>query len=176
MENDESPSSSPPLESEPDTSTVIGTLLPDPNVEEALQSTLNEIERDLDQLYSLRENYSIPPNERLQHIQRHSAQLIVKQELIANSELTPSLLEASIPSSTSTRKLRAKLLFLQGKTLNVFEDSYNKDAEILLTKAVKLDPWLIEAWNCLGECFWNKGDLETSFNCFRGANQRVMLF
>ena len=37
-----------------------------------------------------------------------------------------------------------------------------------LSKAIKLDPRLGDAWNALGECYWYKGDMEEAKNCFEG--------
>ena len=42
---------------------------------------------------------------------------------------------------------------MKGKAKGVFQD-YNESAEKDLSKAVKLDPKNVDAWNCLGECFW----------------------
>jgi hypothetical protein len=36
--------------------------------------------------------------------------------------------------------------------------AYNNEAETVLSKAVKLDPTNVEAWNDLGEVFWKKND------------------
>ncbi|XP_025836601.1 tetratricopeptide repeat protein 5-like isoform X2 [Agrilus planipennis] len=63
---------------------------------------------------------------------------------------------------------RARYFYLKGRALNVLP-KYNKDAEDLLLKAVKLDPKLVEAWNELGECYWKKGNLKEAKNCFVGA-------
>ncbi|KAH0626293.1 hypothetical protein JD844_001203 [Phrynosoma platyrhinos] len=57
---------------------------------------------------------------------------------------------------------------LKGKALNVSPD-YNAQAEELLSKAVKLDPELVEAWNQLGEVYWKKGDISAAHTCFSGA-------
>jgi tetratricopeptide (TPR) repeat protein len=46
---------------------------------------------------------------------------------------------------------------------------HSKEAEDLLSRAVKLDPELVEAWNELGECYWKKDDIEEAKNCFSGA-------
>ena len=62
----------------------------------------------------------------------------------------------------------ARCLFLQGKALNVTAE-YDPRVQDALSKAVKLDPKLVEAWNCLGECYWKKGDVEAAKNCFVGA-------
>ena len=46
-------------------------------------------------------------------------------------------------------------------------------AQEALSKAVKLEPKLIEAWNCLGECYWKNGQVEAARNCFVGALSHV---
>ncbi|XP_075768089.1 tetratricopeptide repeat protein 5 [Pelodiscus sinensis] len=63
---------------------------------------------------------------------------------------------------------RALALMLKGKALNVTPD-YSPQAEELLSKAVKLDPELVEAWNQLGEAYWKKGDIPAAHTCFSGA-------
>uniref|UniRef100_N1QXB2 Tetratricopeptide repeat protein 5 n=1 Tax=Aegilops tauschii TaxID=37682 RepID=N1QXB2_AEGTA len=55
--------------------------------------------------------------------------------------------------------------FLMGKILDVFPD-YCKEAEEHLSKAVKLNPSLVDAWLCLGNCIWKKGNLASARNCF----------
>ncbi|XP_012891172.1 PREDICTED: tetratricopeptide repeat protein 5 isoform X2 [Dipodomys ordii] len=57
---------------------------------------------------------------------------------------------------------------LTGKALNVIHD-YSPKAEELLSKAVKLEPALVEAWNQLGEVYWKKGDVAAAHTCFSGA-------
>lgn len=63
---------------------------------------------------------------------------------------------------------RAKYYYLKGRALNVLPN-YSKEAEELLSKAVKLDPKLVEAWNELGECYWKNDNLKEAENCFAGA-------
>ena len=70
---------------------------------------------------------------------------------------------------------RAKYYFLKGKTLNVV-DRHVPQAEELLSKAVKLEPKLIEAWNELGECYWKNDDIQQAKNCFTGALPHVRFF
>ncbi|XP_057657747.1 tetratricopeptide repeat protein 5-like [Diorhabda carinulata] len=67
-----------------------------------------------------------------------------------------------------TDENRAKYNYLKGKLLNV-TPFYNKEAESLLSKSIKLDPKLVDAWNELGECYWKNDDLKKSINCFEGA-------
>lgn len=50
---------------------------------------------------------------------------------------------------------------------------FSAAAEECLSRAVKLDPCLVEAWNILGDQYWKKGDLVASKNCFTGALQHV---
>lgn len=67
---------------------------------------------------------------------------------------------------------QAHTLMLKGKALNVSPD-YSAQAEELLSKAVKLDPELVEAWNQLGEVYWKKGDVSAAHTCFSGALSHV---
>lgn len=50
---------------------------------------------------------------------------------------------------------------------------FSQAAEENLSKAVKLEPGLVEAWNTLGEQYWKKGDLIAAKTCFTGALQQV---
>ncbi|GJQ77322.1 hypothetical protein Trydic_g20740 [Trypoxylus dichotomus] len=63
---------------------------------------------------------------------------------------------------------RAKYYYLKGRALNVVP-RYSKEAEDILSKAIKLDPKLIEAWNELGECYWKNDNLKEATNCFNKA-------
>lgn len=67
-----------------------------------------------------------------------------------------------------TDEIRSKYNYLKGKLLNV-TPHYSKEAESLLSKSIKLDPKLVEAWNELGECYWKNDDLKKSINCFERA-------
>ncbi|KAE8661136.1 putative undecaprenyl diphosphate synthase [Hibiscus syriacus] len=80
----------------------------------------------------------------------------------------------SIPAEQ--RKLpvhRATYEYLRGKILDVVPD-YRKEAEDHLSKAVKLNPSLGDAWLCLGNCIWKKGDLTSAKNCFNLALSKVI--
>ncbi|XP_026273485.1 tetratricopeptide repeat protein 5 [Frankliniella occidentalis] len=63
---------------------------------------------------------------------------------------------------------KARYLFLLGRTLNVMSD-VNTEAEECLSKALKLNPGLVNAWNELGECFWKRGKTRDAMNCFENA-------
>ena len=67
---------------------------------------------------------------------------------------------------------KAMFFYLRGQTLNVLS-AYDQHAEECLSKAVKLDPNLIEAWNELGESYWKNRNIEAAANCFTGAIAKV---
>ncbi|XP_067137612.1 tetratricopeptide repeat protein 5-like [Centruroides vittatus] len=63
---------------------------------------------------------------------------------------------------------KAQFHMLKGQILNV-ESDFDQEALESLSKSVKLNPKLFEAWNHLGECYWKKGDVQAARNCFEGA-------
>jgi Tfp pilus assembly protein PilF len=63
-------------------------------------------------------------------------------------------------------------LYHRGRALNICAD-HDTEAENLLSKAVKLDPAMTEAWNELGEAHWKRGDVDTAKTCFEGADRLV---
>lgn len=83
---------------------------------------------------------------------------------ITESDLREISVHNFDPTLSSQQK--AYYYYLRGRLFNVF-DGYNQSAEDNLCKAVKLNPRFVQAWKELGECFWKKGDLDASENCFR---------
>lgn len=69
---------------------------------------------------------------------------------------------------------RAMYNFLKGRLLNVVP-KYNKESENFLSKAIKLDPKLVDAWNEMGECCWKNDDLNKAKNSFERALKEVIL-
>lgn len=67
---------------------------------------------------------------------------------------------------------RAYYFYLVGKTYNV-EGEYNAKAEENLSKAVKLNPSLIDGWNHLGDTYFKKGNYYEAKNCFANALNKV---
>ena len=65
---------------------------------------------------------------------------------------------------------RAMFLYLKGRLLNVTGD-FNQQAEDCLSRSVKLNPNLVDAWNELGESYMRKHDWTTARTCFEGALQ-----
>ncbi|XP_062150110.1 uncharacterized protein LOC133858654 [Alnus glutinosa] len=99
-------------------------------------------------------------------------------KLQKESDLALKLLD-SVPSEQRKSPMqRATYEYLRGKILDVFPD-YRKEAEDHLSKAVKLNPSLTDAWLCLGNCIWKKGDLSSAKNCFtlalsKGPNKKLL--
>ena len=67
---------------------------------------------------------------------------------------------------------RAEWLLQRGRALNV-QSGPSQEAEEALSKAVKLEPSLAQAWVHLGECYWKNGDVDGAKNCFTGALSHV---
>eukprot|EP00164_Ancoracysta_twista_P011941 GFYU01018598.1.p1 GENE.GFYU01018598.1~~GFYU01018598.1.p1 ORF type:complete len:439 (-),score=70.47 GFYU01018598.1:177-1493(-) len=65
-------------------------------------------------------------------------------------------------------KQKAMALYMQGKAFSCVETKLG-DAITLLSKAVKLDPTIVDGWNALGQCFWKRSDLANARNCFKCA-------
>lgn len=99
-------------------------------------------------------------------------------KLQSQSDLALQILD-KIP--IEKRKLplqRATSEYLRGKILDAVP-VYKKEAEDHLSKAVKLNPSLVDAWLCLGNCIWKKGDLNAAKNCFmfalgKGPNKKIL--
>ena len=70
-------------------------------------------------------------------------------------------------------KERAQYFYLKGKALNV-TPNYDPKAEEALSRALKLDIKLYEAWNELGESYWKKENISEAKNCFQGALKQVI--
>ncbi|KAG9449054.1 hypothetical protein H6P81_009019 [Aristolochia fimbriata] len=79
------------------------------------------------------------------------------------ADLALKLLDSIPLEQRRSSSRRATFEFLRGKMLNVFSD-YRKEAEDHLSKAVKLNPSLADAWLSLGDCLWKKGDLTAAKN------------
>ena len=69
-------------------------------------------------------------------------------------------------------KHKAEFLLQKGRCLNV-APGFSGPAEESLSRAVKLEPGLVEGWNTLGEQYWKKADLAAARDCFTGALQQV---
>lgn len=62
----------------------------------------------------------------------------------------------------------AKACCIKGRAL-AFLDGHERQAEEFLSKALKLNPQLVEAWNALGEVYWNQQSYQQAQRCFEQA-------
>ncbi|XP_043696113.1 tetratricopeptide repeat protein 5-like [Telopea speciosissima] len=117
-------------------------------------------------LYNLRDTYfPADPEEKISKLQ-------------TEADLALKLLDTIPYEERKSPTQRATYEFLRGKILDVFPD-YRKEAEDHLSKAVKLNPSLSDAWLCLGNCIWKKGDLLSAKNCFslalnKAPNKKIL--
>ncbi|XP_031555752.1 tetratricopeptide repeat protein 5-like [Actinia tenebrosa] len=118
--------------------------------------SIEEAEAKVQELYDFRDNY----------FEKNGIEKapVKNQEIEAKLKEVLSILDYVHAAPEDT----AKCLYLRGKALNVRGD-FEQTAQDALSKAVKLVPNLVEAWNALGECYWKKGDMAAAKNCFTGA-------
>ncbi|XP_076230771.1 tetratricopeptide repeat protein 5 isoform X1 [Calliopsis andreniformis] len=102
------------------------------------------------------------------YFENHSIEEAIKKNGDVEKEMKDALNKFDECKGYEIDGSRAKYYYLKGKVLNVME-RFTPQAEELLTKAVKLEPNLIEAWNELGECYWKNDDIQQAKNCFVGA-------
>ncbi|KAJ8794867.1 hypothetical protein J1605_002910 [Eschrichtius robustus] len=124
--------------------------------EEEVREILSKLQELVDQLYSFRECY----------FETHSVEDAGRKQQDVREEMEKTLQQ--MEEVVGSVQGKAQVLMLTGKALNVTPD-YSPKAEELLSKAVKLEPKLVEAWNQLGEVYWKKGDVAAAHTCFSGA-------
>uniref|UniRef100_A0A8C9ABA7 Tetratricopeptide repeat protein 5 n=1 Tax=Prolemur simus TaxID=1328070 RepID=A0A8C9ABA7_PROSS len=124
--------------------------------EEEVKPILQKLQELVDQLYSFRDCY----------FETHSVVDAGRKQQDVREEMEKTLQQ--MEEVVGSVQGKAQVLMLTGKALNVTPD-YSPKAEELLSKAVKLEPELVEAWNQLGEVYWKKGDVAAAHTCFSGA-------
>uniref|UniRef100_A0ABI7ZH30 Tetratricopeptide repeat protein 5 OB fold domain-containing protein n=5 Tax=Felidae TaxID=9681 RepID=A0ABI7ZH30_FELCA len=124
--------------------------------DEEVKQILQKLQELVDQLYSFRECY----------FETHGVEDAGRKQQDVREEMEKTLQQ--MEEVVGSAQGKAQVLMLTGKALNVTPD-YSPKAEELLSKAVKLEPKLVEAWNQLGEVYWKKGDIASAHTCFSGA-------
>lgn len=109
------------------------------------------------------------------YFETHSIDEAIKKNNDVEKEMKDTLSKFDECKGYEIDGSRANYYYLKGKALNVV-DRFIPQAEELLSKAVKLEPKLIEAWNELGECYWKNDDIQQAKNCFIGALPHVRSF
>ncbi|XP_029808344.1 tetratricopeptide repeat protein 5 [Suricata suricatta] len=121
-----------------------------------VKQILQKLQELVDQLYSFRECY----------FETHGVEDAGRKQQDVREEMEKTLQQ--MEEVVGSAQGNAQVLMLTGKALNVTPE-YSPKAEELLSKAVKLEPQLVEAWNQLGEVYWKKGDVASAHTCFSGA-------
>ncbi|RWS11138.1 tetratricopeptide repeat protein 5-like protein [Dinothrombium tinctorium] len=98
----------------------------------------------------------------------NSVEQYANKEKEVNAKLEETLRELNDARNECETADKALYYMLYGKALNV-KSTFDPLAYELLSKSIKLNPKLTEAWNQLGECYWKKGDLKAAFDCFEGS-------
>jgi len=117
-------------------------------------------QESLDSLYKYRDLYFS------NHDHKESDQRAAR--INAKKEESLKIIETASDSKSMDSEERAKILYFKGRALNVMGEA-DPEAEEVLSKAVKLDPTLVEAWNELGECYWQKAEIDMAKTCFEEA-------
>lgn len=119
-----------------------------------------QIMKDLvDEVYNFRDHY----------FETHSVEEAGKKQSDVAQEVERTL--KKLEEKEESFKHKAEYLLQKGRCLNAAPD-FSAVAEECLSRAVKLEPGLVEGWNTLGEQYWKKGDLIGAKNCFTGALQQ----
>nr|NP_001017654.1 tetratricopeptide repeat protein 5 [Danio rerio]AAH93176.1 Tetratricopeptide repeat domain 5 [Danio rerio] len=113
----------------------------------------------VDDLYSFRGRY----------FETHSVEDAGRKQNDVAQEMAKTL--KRLEEKADLYKHSAQFLLLRGRCLNVAPE-FSQAAEECLSRAVKLEPGLVEGWNTLGEQYWKKGDLTAAKTCFTGALQQ----
>ncbi|KAM3349170.1 hypothetical protein ACQJBY_022348 [Aegilops geniculata] len=158
--------------------------------EEAGWTPLEKVADKVEELYSLRDTFfPRDPSEKSASLRACADAALGVLDSLPPGSLTGtagSVTDASRteqPPTTQSEQRKSPeerviYEFLMGKILDVFPD-YCKEAEEHLSKAVKLNPSLVDAWLCLGNCIWKKGNLASARNCFllalsKGTDKKIL--
>ncbi|XP_061619258.1 tetratricopeptide repeat protein 5 isoform X2 [Phyllopteryx taeniolatus] len=127
--------------------------------EKQKSSELQFIKELVDELYNYRDCY----------FETHGVEEAAKKQEDVARELEKVL--KKLQEKEEGNRHKAEFLLQKGRCLNVAPD-FSAAAEDCLSRAVKLEPGLVQGWNTLGEQYWKKGDLMAAKNCFTGALQQ----
>ncbi|KAG7495600.1 tetratricopeptide repeat protein 5 [Solea senegalensis] len=114
----------------------------------------------VDELYHFRDFY----------FETHSLEDAGRKESDVAQEMEKTL--KKLEEKEDCYKDNAEFLLQKSRCLNVAPD-FSAMAEECLSRALKLDPDLFEAWNILGEQYWKKEDLVKAKSYFVGALKKT---
>uniref|UniRef100_A0A6B0VCH8 Putative tetratricopeptide repeat protein n=1 Tax=Ixodes ricinus TaxID=34613 RepID=A0A6B0VCH8_IXORI len=119
---------------------------------------LASIKNAIEDLYCFRDSY---------YVNNPSASETEKNGDIED-KLRGILASLDVNEGSLKKSDRAMYHMLRGKALNI-RPQFETETYEALSRAVKFNPKLVEAWNELGECYWKKGDILKAQNCFEGV-------
>ncbi|KAK7114758.1 tetratricopeptide repeat protein 5-like isoform X2 [Littorina saxatilis] len=122
----------------------------------ATSDSLETAKKLVDELYEYRDHY----------VERFGMEKVTQKADDLDGKMRETLVK--LDEMKDTIKNKAEYFLLRGRTLNVV-GKFSNEALETLSKAVKLDPKSVEAWNHLGECYWKNSDMAGAKNCFSGA-------
>ena len=127
------------------------------------QQLLENTEESLKELYEIHDYYfTADKEEKLEMLKERCQKVLFAIDKIQQGH--PMVYEQLSSSK------RGRLAYIQGRAFDVFE-AYNVEAETALTRAVKLNPTDVDAWNGLAHCFWKKQDFSSAYDCYKQALQ-----
>lgn len=80
-------------------------------------------------------------------------------------KVVDALIDAAFYDPNSPRNCKARGVYLKGRAASLVEGQEARALE-LLSKAVKLEPQWVEAWNAIGEVHWNMQRYALAKDCF----------
>ncbi|XP_071765236.1 tetratricopeptide repeat protein 5 [Centroberyx gerrardi] len=125
--------------------------------------------KDKDELQILKELVDELYNFRDSYFETHSVEDAGRKQSDVAQEMEKTM--QKLEEKEERFKHKAEFLLQKGRCLNI-APGFSAIAEECLSRAVKLEPGLVEGWNTLGEQYWKKGDLMAAKNCFTGALQQ----
>ncbi|KAM3842415.1 tetratricopeptide repeat protein 5 [Diretmus argenteus] len=128
-----------------------------------------EAAEDKDQLHILKELVDELYTFRDSYFETHSVEDAGRKQSDVAQEMEKTL--KKIEEKAERLKHKAEFLLQKGRCLNI-APGFSTVAEECLSRAVKLEPGLVDGWNTLGEQYWKKGELMVAKNCFTGALQQ----
>ncbi|KAL0853186.1 hypothetical protein ABMA27_012943 [Loxostege sticticalis] len=130
------------------------------DVLENVAEVIEGLTKDLQELYQFRdmffENHPI-------EMAKEKNKLVEEKKNVLVEKFEAIDVDTQIPFS-----LRAQFLYMKGRCYNI-NPTYDSRATQCLSKAVKLNPHLVDAWNELGECYWKNMNVKDAKASFEGA-------
>jgi len=134
-----------------------------PTEDLTLSPLIDKLDKLVEEVYYFRDHY----------FETHEIEDAVHKNGRVRDKQREVLAALDAQEEEAVKEDRAYYLYLRGKLLNV-DTEFSQDAETALSRAVKLNPAMVCAWNELGESYTRKEDFVNSKICFEGALQHTI--